>query len=186
MKTIPAVALALLLAGCSSRGTLPSYGVVPDFQLTDQTGQPFDSRRELADKVWLASFIFTTCNGPCPRMSAEFRQIRDLTTKIPDFRLVSFTIDPQRDTPEVLSRYGRGLGVTDPSRWAFLTGPQQELNKLSWDTFHLGKVDGSLEHSTRFVLIDRKGRIRGYFDSRDTEAIPDLIKDIQQLTEARL
>jgi protein SCO1/2 len=153
---------------------------VPDFKLTDQSGRAFDSKAELDGKVWLASFIFTTCNGPCPRMTAQFREIRDAARELPDFRLVSITIDPARDTPEVLNAYSRAYGA-EPSHWAFLTGPAPELNRLSQDTFKLGKVDGTLEHSTRFVLIDRKGRIRGYYDSREKEGLPELLKDIKYL-----
>jgi protein SCO1/2 len=175
----------VLLAGCGSRGSLPSYGVVPDFTLTDQTGQPFDSRIELTGKVWLANFVFTTCSGPCPRMSAEFRNIRDSAAEWKDFRLVSFTIDPQRDTPETLGAYARAYGAERPT-WAFLTGPAQQLGLLSDNTFHLAKLDGSLEHSTRFALVDRKGRIRGYYDSRDKESLGELKEHIQQLLEANI
>jgi protein SCO1/2 len=185
VKLTLALFAAVLMAGCSSRGSLPSYGVVPDFTLTDASGQVFDSRTQLDGKVWLASFIFTTCNGPCPRMSTEFRKIRQASSDLDDFRLVSFTIDPARDTPEVLAKYAKAFGA-DPARWTFLTGDVSQLNKLSWDTFHLGKVDASLEHSTRFVLIDRKSRIRGYYDSRDTEGMPGLLSDVKQLLKETL
>jgi protein SCO1/2 len=175
----------VLLAGCGSRGSLPSYGVVPDFTLTDQRGQPFDSRIELNGKVWVASFVFTTCSGPCPRMSAEFRNIRESARELKDFRLVSFTIDPQRDTPAALSAYSMAYGA-EPSNWAFLTGSAETLGVLSDNTFHLAKLDGSLEHSTRFALVDRKGRIRGYYDSRDRESLAELQGHIAQLLEASI
>jgi cytochrome oxidase Cu insertion factor (SCO1/SenC/PrrC family) len=113
-------------------------------------------------------------------MTTQFRKIRDDSRHLKDFRLVSFTIDPKRDTPEVLDRYGNAFGAT-PEYWAFLTGPQPELNRLSYDVFHLAKVDGSLEHSTRFVLVDGQSRIRGYYDSSDAESLRELSEDIQQL-----
>jgi protein SCO1/2 len=185
VKTALLFVAALITAGCASRGSLPSYGIVPDFSLTDQTGRVFDSRSELDGKVWLAHFMFTTCSGPCPRMTAQFRTIRDSARELRDFRLVSFTIDPVRDTPETLAAYSRAFGA-EPEHWAFLTGEQQALNHLSWDIFKLGKVDGSLEHSTRFVLVDRKSRIRGYYDSRDKEAMDGLMEDIKALIGASI
>jgi protein SCO1/2 len=165
---------------------MPSYGVVPNFALTDQSGEPFDSREKLDGKVWLANFVFTTCTGPCPRMTLEFKKIRAATREYPDFKLVSFTIDPERDTPSVLASYARAHSA-QPEYWAFLTGPQAELSKLSYDTFRLAKIDGSLEHSTKFVLVDKKGRIRGYYGTIfDEEGVKDLLADIKTLLQATL
>lgn len=165
---------------------MPSYGVVPDFTLTDQAGEPFSSREKLDGKVWLANFIFTTCTGPCPRMSLEFKKLRGATREISDFKLVSFTIDPERDTPAVLAPYARAHGA-EPQYWAFLTGPQAELNRLSYDTFRLAKIDGSLEHSTKFVLVDKKGRIRGYYGTIfNEEGIKELLADIRTLLQAAI
>jgi protein SCO1 len=172
--------LALLLAGCASGPSLPSYGVVPDFKLTDQSGRTFDSRSQLDGKVWVANFIFTTCAGPCPRMTSQLRRIRDEAQDRSELRLVSFTIDPERDTPAALAEYGKRFGA-DPDKWFFLTGTQSDLNSLSRKTFMLGNVDGSLEHSTRFVLVDRKSRIRGFYDSSDPEKIQALAADLRTL-----
>lgn len=98
-------------------------------------------------------------------------------------RFVSFTIDPDRDTPEVLAAYGNRYKA-DPARWSLLTGTRAELKKLNYDTFHLGDLDGSLEHSTRFVLVDEKSRIRGFYDTSEPENIQKLISDIQALLRA--
>lgn len=158
---------------------MPSYGVVPDFKLTDQTGSTFDSK-ELNGRVWIANFIFTSCAGPCPRMSTQFRKLNSEVPASSDFRLVSFTIDPARDTPAVLAEYGKRFGA-DPTRWVLLTGTAPDLEKLSLDTFHLARIDGSLEHGTRFVLVDRKSRIRGYYDSADPDRMTSLIADVEKL-----
>src|SRR5580704_16173869 len=91
------------LTGCTARAGLPSYAVVPDFTLTDQSNQPFLSANALREKVWVADFIFTNCAGPCPRMSAQMRQVGAALHDLKDVRLVSFTVDPTRDTPSVLS-----------------------------------------------------------------------------------
>jgi cytochrome oxidase Cu insertion factor (SCO1/SenC/PrrC family) len=175
-------ALVLLIAGCAKGPSLPSYGVVPDFILTDQTGRPFSSRAELDGKVWAANFIFTNCAGPCPRMSSQFRKIRAEVGHLDNFRQVSFTIDPARDTADVLASYGKRFDA-DPARWFFLTGAQSDLHNLSRNVFKLGNIDGTLEHSTRFVLIDGKGRIRGYYDSSDPEKLAELLSHIRLLVE---
>src|SRR6266850_6022052 len=94
------MAAVLVLSGClAKQPTLPVYGQIPGFALTDETGRPFD-KKSLDGKVWVADFIFTTCTGPCPRMSSLMRQVQSLS---PDARLVSFTVDPDRDTPAVLA-----------------------------------------------------------------------------------
>jgi protein SCO1 len=172
------VVLALFLTACSTV-SLPSYGVIPDFTLVDQTGREFRSAERLKGKVWVANFIFTNCAGPCPRMSGQMRDLRDAAKDL-DVRLVSFTIDPGRDTPAVLASYGKRFGA-DPGKWYFLTGSQAELHKLSRQAFMLGDVDGTLEHSTRFVLLDRNSSIRGFYDSSDPEKMAALVKDMRAL-----
>lgn len=184
MKRLLLPGLALLLTGCASGPLLPSYGVVPDFKLTDQSGRPFESRAQLDGKVWVANFIFTTCAGPCPRMTSQLRQIRDEAENSGDLRLVSFTIDPVRDTPPALAEYGKRFGA-DPDRWFFLTGAQSDLHNLSRNVFMLGNVDGTLEHSSRFVLIDRQSRIRGFYDSSDREKVEQLAADIRKLLKEK-
>ena len=182
MKLALIVITALLLSACSSYVSLPTYGVVPDFVLTDQFGREFKSKERLNGKVWVANFIFTNCPGPCPRMSRQMRDVKD-ASKAHDVRLVSFTIDPARDTPPVLAAYGKRFGA-DPDRWYFLTGSQQDLHALCRHAFMLGNVDGSLEHSTRFVLVDRNSRIRGYYDSSDRESLRTLIGDLGKLARS--
>ena len=94
MKFLAVAALAVALVGCSGRVTpLQILGEVPQFELVSQDGQPFDSRT-LAGKIWVADFIYTTCPGPCPRMTSQMREVQDAVSKIPDVRIVSFTVDP--------------------------------------------------------------------------------------------
>jgi len=172
----------LVLAGCSARAGLPSYAVVPNFTLTDQTGGPFLSAEALKDRVWVADFIFTNCTGPCPRMSSQMHQVQAaLPEKV---RLVSFTVDPARDTPEVLAAYAQHFDAQQ-GRWFFLTGPQQQLHYLGRDVFMLGNVNGDLEHSTRFVLIDKSARVRGFYLTSEEDAIPHLIADAKDLLQER-
>jgi protein SCO1/2 len=175
----------LALAGCTASAGLPSYGVVGDFALTDQSSQPFLSENVLRGKVWIADFIFTNCAGPCPRMSAQMRQVEQaLLPDIKDLRLVSFTVDPARDTPEVLAKYAERYQA-QPGVWFFLTGTQATLHNLARNVFLLGDVNGDLEHSTRFVLIDRKSRVRGYYLTSDEDALPRLIADAKRVAKDR-
>ena len=181
MKVVAVLALVLALSACGieRKSSLRIYYDVPGFQLTAQDGQPFDSKI-LEGKIWVADFIYTTCPGPCPRMTSQMREVQDATLKMPDVKLVSFTVDPVHDTPPVLAAYAK-LHRASPEHWYFLTGPQATLQKITRDSFKLGNVDATLEHSTRFVLVDRQSRIRGYYDTSESRAIARLIEDLFSL-----
>jgi protein SCO1 len=176
--SLPALA-AVLLAGCIQPKPLPIMGQAPSFQLTAETGQPFDSK-SLAGRIWVADFVYTNCTGPCPMMSSQMRQIQDRTAEMPDVTLVSFTVDPARDTPSVLAAYAKHFRA-NPERWFFLTGEPARLNDVALTGFKLNSVDTSLSHSTRFALVDRAGRIRGYYISTDDDFMTRLLHDIRQL-----
>jgi protein SCO1/2 len=173
------VSLALLsLASCASRPDLPTLGSIAPFKLTEHTNRQFDSAA-LNGKVWIADFMFTTCPGPCPRMSSQMHQVQ-MALEGQGIQLVSFTVDPEHDTPEALAAYAQRFKAA-PGVWHFLTGEKADLNHLAKDVFKLGVVDGSLEHSTRFVLVDRTGQMRGYYLTSDANAIPRLIEDARAL-----
>jgi protein SCO1/2 len=177
-RSIASLLLLLSAAACSSKPDLPSLGKVEPFQLTDQTNQAFDSAK-LAGKVWVANFFFTTCPGPCPRMSSQMHQVQMALEK-DGIQLVSMTVDPAHDTPEVLDAYSKTYKASS-GVWHFLTGEKERLNHLSKDVFKLGLVDGSKEHSTRFVLVDGTGQIRGYYLTSEPDAITRLIEDARGL-----
>ena len=172
-------ALSLLAAACATVKPLPVLGAIPQFELVAQTGGAFDSRT-LDRHIWIANFIYTTCDGPCPMMSRQMRGIQNSTESSPGVKLVSFTVDPARDTPEVLAKYARLLKA-DPARWYFLTGAAAALNDLGLKAFKLNSVDGSLSHSTRFVLVDRARRIRGFYIASDDDFPKRLLHDVNQL-----
>jgi protein SCO1 len=169
----------ILLQACSRSANLPVLGAVPEFQLTDSRNAAFDSKKVLDGRVWIANFFFTNCPGPCPRMSSQMRQVQD-ALEATGVGLVSMTVDPARDTPEVLAEYSKHF-LAKPGVWYFLTGPQAALHHLAKDVFKLGNVDGSLDHSTRFVLLDHKGQIRGYYLTSEEDAIPRIIADARAL-----
>jgi len=110
-------------------------------------------------------------------MSSQMNRVQSAA---PDVKLVSFTVDPEHDTPAVLTAYAKHFRA-DPARWSFLTGDRAALNDLGLNAFHLNSVDGSLVHSTRFTLVDRRSRIRGYYSSEEDGFLPKLLHDLRQL-----
>ena len=178
------VVLFLALTACRRQTpAFPDYGAIPRFTLTAQKGDTFDSS-VLAGKIWVADFFFTTCGGPCPRMTSQMHEIQNATWKIPDVKLVSFTVDPARDTPQQLAEYAH-VHHASPDHWYFLTGSEAALNHLGLDVFKLNHVDKTLQHSTRFVLVDRQSHIRGYYDTTEPGAIAKIVADIHALGRER-
>lgn len=171
---------ALAMAACGTQPQpLPVYSRVPEFRLTAHSGDVF-SRERLDGNIWVADFIFTTCTGPCPRMSSLMRQVQTASKDMPDVKLVSFTVDPEHDTPAVLAEYANRYQA-QKGRWYFLTGDRKTLDALNHDAFKLGNVDGSLNHSTRLVLVDRAGRVRGYYGTDEDSPVPRLMRDLKRL-----
>jgi protein SCO1/2 len=186
---IPLVTAALLFwlrqvqVNALSNRPLSSYGIVPSFELTNQDTQPFGSQ-QLAGKIWIADFIFTTCPGPCPIISTRMSELQKPLAKS-DVHLVSFSVDPETDTPDVLRVYADKLRK-EPLRWDFLTGPIATIASLSRDGFKLGiseaeQPDTGPIHSTRFVLVDRRGTIRGYYDALAPDGVTKLLADTNHL-----
>jgi cytochrome oxidase Cu insertion factor (SCO1/SenC/PrrC family) len=184
--------LAFALLGCSQPEPLPEYGQTPDFELTERSGRRVSSA-ELEGKVWVADFIFTTCAGPCPLMSTHMSALQRATADL-DVQLVSFTVDPETDTPEVLAEYAKRYKA-DPERWLFLTGAKQALYDMIRKGFLLAVDDGSLTeggkpgpglitHSVKFVLIDREGRIRGFYSGDAANVVDEILPDIERLLDS--
>ena len=145
---------------------------VPEFTLTERFEKPV-SKADLTGKVWVASFMFTRCGGPCPRVTATMTRLQgelDLANQS-DLRFVTFTMDPERDTPEVLRRYATDRAKAHPEKWLFLTGEEAAMLKLIKDGFLIGvskstdpKPGFEFNHSTYLVVVDKQGRIRGHFN----------------------
>ena len=186
---IPFVTLGLLLwlrhveVQALKQRTISSYGTVPSFQFVNQNAQSFGSA-QLNGKIWIADFIYTTCPGPCPMISTRMGELQKPLEKT-DVHLVSFSVDPEKDTPTVLRGYAEKLRA-EPNRWDFLTGSKSAIYKLSHDGFKLAISDGKEEagvpvHSTRMVLVDRHGQIRGYYEATEPDAVTKLVADTNHL-----
>jgi protein SCO1/2 len=183
---------ALAVWGPRRNEALPVYATLPPFKLVGADKQPFDSA-QLAGKVWVASFVYTSCKNSCPMLGMQMTRISKLLVADQRLALVSITVDPKKDTPEVLKSYATGLGVDDP-RWHFLTGKTADIKALVEKGFLLtaepgvevlderGKPD--ILHSSKLVLIDAQGRIRGYYDGLLGSSVPALKSDIQRLLKA--
>jgi protein SCO1/2 len=177
------------------------FGTVPSFSLVDRSGRRV-TLEDLTGKVWIANFIYTHCPDTCPLQSAQMAKLQTDFAAEEDLRLVSITVDPERDTPAVLSQYASRYGA-DPDRWLFLTGEKAAIYHLAQEGFRLSVVDPEKKagrvfeptlalahhgetgkqfiHSSRFVLVDRQARIRGYYQSTDEEALQRLRKDVRIL-----
>jgi protein SCO1 len=190
VAAIGSTAALALLRGRSA--PLPKLGELPAFSLTGADGQPFGSR-ELAGRPWVVDFVFTSCPSVCPRMTEEMAHLqtwvvnRALDNRV---RLVSVSVDPARDTPAVLRGYAEKFHAR-PSLWAFLTGSPEAIEDAVVRGFkiYVGKEkddsqDGfAIVHGTKFVLVDGKRQIRGYYDSNDHEALAALRRDLATLAD---
>ena len=150
----------------------PVLGPAPAFHMVDQTGRPFGSD-ELRGQVYVASFFFTRCTSICPKLMYQVRTLQDRfkNEHQEGIHLVSISVDPENDTAENLASYAANIGV-DPQRWTLLSGEKEHLTEILEKGFKvpLGEKMTSptaidIAHTGKLVLVDKQGRIRGYYDS---------------------
>lgn len=173
----------------AQRGSLEgmgNYGGVPEFSLVERSGKRV-GLAQLRGTIWIADFIYTTCEDTCPMQTAEMARLQHELRPQGAVKLLSFSVDPEKDTPAVLSEYAARYRA-DAEGWLFLTGPKEEIINLVQRGFRLSAVtsavdEGVIMHSPRFVLIDREAQIRGYYDSRDKDALQRLRKDVAVLAK---
>jgi len=161
---------------------------LPGFSLIQQDGQGFGSQ-ELKGKVWIGDFIFTRCAGPCPMMTSQMAKLQAGLSQRDDWdqiRLVSFSVDPTHDTPQVLSNYAK-MAQAQKGQWVFLTGARDQMWRLVRDGFKLPVFDNTddtgmlIAHSQKFVLVDRQGSIRGYYDVLEPGGHDVLLRDLDRV-----
>ena len=183
-----------LAAGCGQRFSTSSadddFGPVQDFSLTERSGRTV-SRADLLGKVWVAAFTFTRCPGPCAQISGSMARLQKECAGEDRLTLVSFTVDPEYDTPKVLQEYADHFGA-DPERWLFLTGQPEKVYRLIRESFRLtveraeGTADAGVVHSTKLALVDRRGRVRGYYDGTQPDDLQRLEHQIALLAQGGL
>lgn len=160
---------------------LEALGYAPDFDFRTPSGGTVSSQ-SLRGHVWVADFFFMSCTGVCPALTANMKRVQEAFADEPGPKLVSFTVDPERDTLERLSEYAKKQGAIR-GKWFFARGSQKQVFELARNGFKLGstEVPGDILHSNRFVLVDREGRIRGYYDGTEEEAVNRVIVDARTL-----
>lgn len=177
----------------TASGELPILVTLPEFDLIDQDGTAFGTA-QLREKVWIANFIFTTCKATCPRQTAEMAELQKKLQERSDWadiQLVSISVDPKHDTPEVMATYAKEFGA-DFGHWKFLTGTRDAIWDLSQKGFKLPVGENPkdkampLFHSPKFVLVDFYGRIRGFYDGLNPEGIEELTRDLERVFVERL
>jgi protein SCO1 len=158
-----------------------------DFALTERSGREVRAS-DLRGKVWIASFIFTRCSGPCPQVTATMAELQSELASQPDVRLVTFTVDPEYDDPKILTQYAERFHA-DPDRWLFLTGKESDVYRLLRDGFKIGASKNTdagatpgeaVNHDTHLAVVDRRGRVRGYFSALTDLESDNADKEFQQ------
>jgi len=187
-----AVPMGALLMKRAVAPELPMLGDLPAFSLTAEDGTPF-GKQDMLGRVWIADFVFTSCSDACPRLQSKMKKLQDRLIPAEqggNIGLLSISVDPERDTPQKLKQYGETFGAR-PGLWRSLTGDQQEVERTVVRGFHTAMakvprdpVDPHLAafeimHGERLVLVDRMGRIRGYYDADDRDR---LLRDARSLT----
>jgi protein SCO1/2 len=178
------------LFGCKhTAAPLPKLGQVGDFELVDQQARTVNAAT-LRGKVWVAAFFFTRCPTICPRITRRMRALQTATHgQTPPLQLISFSVDPENDTPPVLLAYAQRYGA-DLRSWAFLTGDLAVVKRTVVEGFKLaldGKPDpgaenGGIIHGSHLVLVDKVLDIRGYYRSDDDEDLRRLVDDAKALS----
>jgi protein SCO1/2 len=169
---------------------IDTYWEVGDFQLTDQNGKPFSSEA-LKGKIWLANFVFTSCAVECPLLTQQMSLVRRNMGDRPDIGFVSFSVDPQTDTPQRLLDYSKPYG-TDP-RWSLLTGDIEKVTELVTKKFVVpltrdeglekSSTDRAISHSDKMLIIDGNGVVRYFCDGLNQRTVESLTDVFQVLLQ---
>jgi len=180
------LSISLLLAMLSGTSPLADIGPAPPVALIDAEGRPFQLD-DLRGKAVVVSFIYTTCNGSCPATTHNLYRVqqalKDAGLWARQVEFVSISLDPARDTPEVLRRYAKIYGA-DPAAWHFLTGPPDRVGRVitSWGMWARVGPSGVLDHPSRLFLIDPRGRQREIYnlDFLTPEAVLEDVRTVLQ------
>jgi protein SCO1/2 len=186
-----ALAIALVARSLRPRPALGVYGRVPSFQFVDERGTPYTDST-MTGRVAVVDFVFTRCTSSCPRLTRRMGELQTRLAKdASDARLVSFSVDPENDTPPVLADYAAKAGA-DLGRWTFVTGPVDDVIRVVVQGFKMsaakvarGAADYDVVHGDWFVLVDRTGQIRGYYPTEDDVDFVRLTEDAERLDRAK-
>lgn len=172
--------LALLVIEISnrSRAQIAVLKEVPPFEFTERDGTSF-GKQEMMGKINIVNFFFTSCQGPCPFMNSKVAELYKKYSTTDKVQFISISVDPQRDSLNVLKKYAQKFGAVD-RRWLFLRGDLKQVQELTEKGFLLGGELPNL-HSTKLVLVDQAGFIRGYYSCYDEESLKLLTVHVREL-----
>ena len=181
LSSLLVVIILIIVLQPKEENELPIIGQIPSFDLIDQNGESF-TLENVKGNVWLADFIFTTCAGPCPIMTERMSTVQHDLIDIDKLKFVSFTVNPDYDTPEVLKKYAKRYDA-DISTWSFVTGKYEQIQELIANGFKMGDEEEIVFHSTRFALVDHEGNLRGYYSGTEPMDHENLTRDIHSLVK---
>lgn len=166
------------------KGTDTVYHTIAPFQFVDQDSTII-TNQVFKDKIYVADFFFTSCRTICPIMKTQMVRVYEATKDMPDVLLLSHSIDPEYDTVALLHDFAERLGV-ESKRWHFVTGVKDSIYKIAQTSYLATALEDKAEpdgfiHSGAFLLIDKKGRIRGKYDGTKEDDVNKLIEDIKKL-----
>jgi protein SCO1/2 len=162
--------------------SLPHHSKIPEFTFEECRGGTV-SRADLEGKVLVVDFFFTRCPGPCPVMTPNLGALHRLWKDDDRIRIVSFNVDPERDSHEVIREYAERYEAGP--RWLFLRSTKAEVLRVSYDGFRIGDDTDPILHSQRFVLVDGEGWIRGYYDGTKDDELALLRSDMDRVLAER-
>lgn len=179
-------ALARFIPGFSGGDNLPVISYVKSFSFANQEGKQITDK-DVTGKVYVAEYFFTTCKGICPKMNTNMKKIAQDFAGEPDFRILSYTVDPETDTVARMKHYADSLGA-DPNKWWFLTGRKDSLYHLARGSYLLddpknnaANIDEQFIHTQFLALVDKGGRVRKIYDSLKKDELAQLENDIRSL-----
>jgi protein SCO1 len=198
----PAVFYLFLTSGTHNLMHLPYFGhkelnengdtiyhVIPDFEFTNQYGEKV-KRSDYENKIFVTDFFFTTCQSICPVMSNQLSRVQEKTKEMDDVLILSHTVNPENDSVPVLLDYAQKMNA-QKSKWNFVTGDKKSLYDIARNGYFVTALDGDggpddFIHSEKFILVDKQGHIRGYYDGTDTKDVDRLIDEIKVLKAIEL
>ncbi len=202
---LTAIAFAALITACSTgEKKLPIYGereavtktvdgkevvdtvyhTIPAFAFVNQYGDTV-TQKDLDGKIYISDFFFTSCPTICPVMKKQMIKVYEEIKGNPEVMILSHSIDPAHDTPEVLNEYAKDLGVTG-KQWQFVTGPKEKIYEIGQGSYMVTANEDSLAeggyiHSGAFILVDKQKRVRGMYDGTTEDGTQKLIQDLKTL-----
>ncbi|WP_432355547.1 SCO family protein [Sporosarcina sp. A2] len=183
------IMMALILGACSSGFKADHHYSIDPFEFTNQNNESV-TLDDLKGEIWLAQFVFTSCTSVCPPMMTNMSDLQEklVDKNIEDYKIVSFSVDPEVDTPEKLAKYLDDFSVPDPSKWIMLTGySMSDINDLAVKSFKMPVIDDpntdQVIHGSRFGLVNKEGEVVKSYAGYEDVPFDTIVADMKALSE---